>query len=74
MQEERKTQILSEEIIYEWGSFKRVRRYLKGWHPERGKLSFGWQGKETIEEKDVIIPIKTFMVENEQREPVDTKR
>jgi len=62
---EEEPKILSEEIIYQQGSFRRVRRYLKGWHPERGRLHSGWQGKETIEEKDVISPIKTFEVKDE---------
>lgn len=63
---EEEPKVLSEEIIKDYGSYKRVRRYLKGWYPERGKLCFGWSGKETIEEKDVIMPIKTFMVEDER--------
>jgi hypothetical protein len=55
-------EILSEEILQDHGSMKRVRRYLRGRHPERGKLvqpEKAWSGDwETIEETDVIRPAK----------------
>lgn len=57
-----KLQILDERIIEEQGSFKRVRWFIQGHHPELGRLHFGWSGKETIIEKDVITPIKKFEV------------
>jgi hypothetical protein len=53
-------QVLGEQILYQQGSFKRVKRYLKGFHPELGKLYEGLSGKETIQEKDIITPVITF--------------
>ena len=48
-------EILDEQVLHEQGSFRRVRRYLRGWHPELGGiLHMGWQGKETIIKCDVI--------------------
>ena len=70
---EEEPKVLSENTICQQGGFRRVRRYLEGWHPKRGRLHFGWQGKETIEEKDVISPIKIFEVKDENRGLV-TKR
>lgn len=65
MSKERKPEVLDEQIIEENGSFKRVRRHLKGHWPSKGMLSFGWQGKETIEEKTIIEPIETVRVKDE---------
>lgn len=47
-------ELLSEQILSQQGSYQRVKRYFRGWHPELGKLHYGWQGKETIVEKGVI--------------------
>lgn len=57
-------EILDEQILAQNGSFKRVKRYLRGWHPDlpNARLHMGWQGRETIVEKDVITPIKTFTI------------
>lgn len=55
-------EILNTEIIHQSGSFMRVRRWLKGAHPERGKLVRGWTGMETIEEVDFIKPIGFYTV------------
>ncbi|MBI2086447.1 hypothetical protein HYT74_03845 [Candidatus Daviesbacteria bacterium] len=54
--------ILGEVIIDQQGGFSRVRRYLKGWHPDLGRLSYGWQGEETIVELGKIQPIRVFNV------------
>ena len=54
--------ILSRRVIRKSGCFAQVRFYLRGSHPHRGILTNGFTGPETIEEKDVIIPIKTFQV------------
>ena len=48
-------QILDEVVICEKVGWKRVRRYLRGTHPERGVIVRGFTGMETIEEKDIII-------------------
>lgn len=54
--------VLDEVVVYRCGSFKRVRRWLRGIHQERGSVSYGLTGWETIEEIDVIVPTKTFQV------------
>lgn len=55
-------EILDEQILAQNGSYRKVKQYLKGWHPDLGKLHMGWQGKETIIERDVISPVRTFTV------------
>ena len=55
-------EILGEEVLHKQGSFSRVRRYLRGWHPKLGVLSEGLQGRETIVEEDIIKPIGVFRV------------
>jgi hypothetical protein len=62
-----KTEILDEQVISGNGSFSRVKRWIKGWHPEVGTLSFGLQGEETIEDKSFVKPIGTFEVHGEIR-------
>lgn len=60
--------ILSEEVLSQSGSFKRVRRFLQGHHPERGKLTEGWSGPETIEETDLISPAAVVYVYDPKKE------
>lgn len=55
-------EILDEQTIYEQRSYRQIRRYIRGWYPEEGKLTYGWGGRETIVERDVIKPIRTFYV------------
>lgn len=54
--------ILGEEVLSDHRGLRRVRRYLKGWYPERGRLHIGRQKKETVEEIDVIRPIGVYEV------------
>ena len=54
--------LLHEEIVYQNNSFYIVKRWYEGWHPELGILIFGWNGKETYVEKDIIKPCYTFIV------------
>lgn len=60
-------EILDEQVIYQQGSFRRVRRWLRGAHPDLGVLIWGLTGLETLQEKDVIKPMFTVTVlaENE---------
>lgn len=55
-------EILGEQVIQKQGSFRQIRRYVKGWHPEEGRLTYGLQGKETIIDKTSIRPLITFDV------------
>ena len=47
-------EILSEEVLHEQGCFRRVRRWLRGWHPDFGVLTWGMTGKETVAELCVV--------------------
>lgn len=56
-------QIVSEQIIDQQGSFKRVRRWYEGHHSELGVLTSGWQGEpQTIREVDIISPVVTVKI------------
>jgi hypothetical protein len=54
--------ILDEQVIHKNNSFVRVRRWLRGRHPELGKIIWGYTGFETIVETDVIRPSGFFEV------------
>ena len=55
-------EILDEQIISQQGCFRRVRRWLRGAHPQLGVLTWGLTGIETYQEIGVITPIHTFTV------------
>lgn len=55
-------EILDEEIIFQRGCFKRVRRWLKGAYPGLGVIIKGFTGQETVIEQDVIVPMGRFQV------------
>jgi len=50
-------EVLSEEVLYRNGVFLEVRRWLKGIHPEKGKVCWGWTGWETVQEISLIRPV-----------------
>jgi hypothetical protein len=54
--------LLDEQIIEMSGACQRVRRWWKGSHPEKGVITRGLTGWETVEEKDRIIPLHLFNV------------
>lgn len=49
-------EILSEKVIERNGNHKRVRRWLRGEHPELGKIIRGYTGLETVQEVEVDKP------------------
>ena len=55
-------EILDEITLYRSGSFKRVRRYLRGIHKDRGQIIRGHTGWETVEETDVLVPMGVYTV------------
>ncbi len=55
-------EILGEQIISQSGCYRRVRRWLKGVHPELGKIVQGYTGWETMQEIDVIKAMGTFYI------------
>ena len=55
-------QILSEIVIRDHGTYRRVRQYLPGHHPQLGLLTSGWSGAETVVERDVIVPVRRIVV------------
>lgn len=59
-------EILDEQIVYQNGPYMRVKRWLRGVHPKLGTITYGLTGWETLVEKDIIKPNRTFYVyENE---------
>jgi hypothetical protein len=55
--------VVSEVILEQQGSFKRVRQWLEGHHPETGVLCSGWQGEpQTVRTIDRISPIARVTV------------
>jgi hypothetical protein len=56
--------LLDEKIIYQNGRFQRVRRWWKGAHPDRGTITHGWTGWETVEERERILPVRIFVVKD----------
>lgn len=56
-------EILSETVLFQNGPFKRVQRWLRGTHPDRGKIIRGLTGWETVEEKDIIACHKYSVID-----------
>lgn len=55
-------ELLDQTVILRRGSYQRVRRWWRGVHPQKGTITNGWTGWETVEETDHIIPFHTFAV------------
>ncbi len=58
---------LDSEIIEVHGSFRRVRYWFHGWHPDLchgpdDKLIHGLTGRETVVVRDELRPLRTFTV------------
>jgi len=63
MQDGQQLVILGEQVLSQHGPYRRVRRYVKGKHPELGPLQIGWSGGwETVWECDVLHTVHTFEV------------
>ncbi len=62
--------LLDEQVVWRQGRFQRIRRWWRGIHPERGTITQGWTGWETVEERDLILPVQVFTVG--QKEPALT--
>jgi hypothetical protein len=58
-------ELLDEQVISQWGRYQRVRRWWRGIHPDRGVITRGWTGWETVEERDRLLPLRTFVVSEE---------
>lgn len=54
--------LLSETTSGEFSQVLDIVRYWRGHHPSVGKLHFGWDGAETVEEARVVRPIRSFKV------------
>lgn len=55
-------EMLDQRVIYQHGCLQHVRRWWRGIHPSRGTINKGWTGWETVEERDRIVPLHTFIV------------
>lgn len=54
--------LLDTKVIHEGDIVQRVRRWWRGIHPDRGVITQGWSGWETIEETVRIVPLHRFTV------------
>lgn len=57
--------LLDEKVISQQGRYKRIRRWWRGIHPDRGVIIQGYTGWETVEEKDSITPVQTYTVKTD---------
>ena len=58
-----KHEVISEITLEQQGSFRRVRRWLNGHHPQEGILTHGWQGEpQTIQDVEIITPVATVTI------------
>lgn len=55
-------EIVGKQIIYQNNSFLRIKRWIKGKHPQLGVITLGLTGWETIQEIDIIKPKESFLV------------
>jgi hypothetical protein len=53
-------ELLDEKVMFQRGRLQRVRRWWRGIHPDKGTITRGWTGWETVEEKDRIMPAGSF--------------
>jgi len=56
-------ELLDQKVISRNGPLQRIRRWWRGIHPNKGVITWGWTGWETLEETDRLIPIHLFRVE-----------
>jgi hypothetical protein len=61
-------ELLDEKAISQRGKFRRVRRWLRGMHPDKGVITKGWTGWETVQETE-RLPIRTFNVARSKSDP-----
>ena len=59
--------LLDERVIEQHGPWRRVRRWWQGTHPDRGIISSGWSGLETVEEKETFTPTHVIAVSQPAR-------
>jgi hypothetical protein len=65
-------ELLDEKSISHRGKFRRVRRWLRGMHPDKGIITKGWTGWETVQETE-RLPIRTFNVARSKPDSVSKK-
>lgn len=68
-----KPELLDEKPIGQRGKLRRVRRWWRGMHPDRGVITRGWTGWETIEEIE-RVPIRTFQVARHHPDSISNSR
>jgi len=61
-------ELLDEKAIAQRGKFRRVRRWLRRMHPDKGVIIKGWTGWETVQETE-RLPIRTFSVARSKSDP-----
>ena len=66
--QKRMREVLHEQTLFRYGNFRRVRRWIRGWHPKEGTLINGWTGKETVIEQDLVRPYWIFEMKGGENE------
>ena len=54
--------LLNQIVLEQRGPWRRLRSWWQGVHPERGMISCGWSGLETVEEKEYFKPTHVIAV------------
>lgn len=67
-------EILGEEVLSQSGCFRRVRRWLRGVHPELGTIVRGHTGWETLQETSVVKAMQVFQVAETEVPSASTKK
>ena len=57
-------EVLDEQVVCQNGPFVRIKRWIRGTHPELGTIVQGLTGWETLIEIDVLRPRHTFTIVN----------
>ena len=55
-------EVVGAKVTANKGGVWQVKKWVKGWHPAKGKLTVGLTGKETIITQNGVMPSGTFDV------------
>ncbi len=58
--------ILDTQILFQQGSFMKIRRWWAGKHPNLGIIIWGLTGVETVQEISIIKPQFSYMVSDNE--------
>jgi hypothetical protein len=58
---------LDEKLLHQHGPWRRMRRWWPGAHPDKGIITSGWSGVETVEERECFMPPHVVAVHEPSR-------